>query len=60
MERVLVVLICSSVWTSSFVFGGWGDIVSKLNVTDCKNAKKIYKDAGYNDEGIYSTEQQGI
>ena len=64
MERVFVVLICLSVWSSSLVLGGgWADSINqklKPNVTDCKNAKKIYRDAGYNDDGIYATEQQGM
>lgn len=52
MERVLVVLICLT------LFSSW--VVSETkNVTNCENAKKIYKNAGYNDDGIYSTGQQG-
>ena len=54
MERVLVVLICSSVLLS------WVVSETNSNVTDCENAKKIYRDAGYKDEGIFTTGQQGI
>jgi len=55
MKVLLVVLLCSSCVLTR--------VTTSQNKTSsilhCDYAKKIYRDAGHNDDGIYTTEQDG-